>query len=105
MIDARRREVYTAGYNSQKKQITEIACQEINLKFLKKYENYQKLYFLGDGALKFKGEFNSDIVKIDGIVPNSSNGMTLNTFEKFKNKEFESIPYFNPYYLKDFFVG
>lgn len=105
MIDARRKEVFTAGYNSEKKQITEIACPEINSKFLKIYEDYQKLYFLGNGALKFKGEFNSKIVEIDISVPNSSTGMAYNTFKKFKNKEFESIPYFNPYYLKDFFAG
>jgi hypothetical protein len=60
---------------------------------------------LGDGALKFQGEFNSKIVEIDASVPNSSTGMAYNTFKKFKNKEFESIPYFNPYYLKDFFAG
>jgi tRNA threonylcarbamoyladenosine biosynthesis protein TsaB len=105
MIDARRKEVYTAGYNSEKKQITEIICPEINSEFLKIYEKYQRLYFLGDGAIKFKGEFNSKIVEIDASVPNSSSGMAYNTFEKFKNKDFESIPYFNPYYLKDFFTG
>jgi tRNA threonylcarbamoyladenosine biosynthesis protein TsaB len=105
MIDARRKEVYTAGYNSEKKQITEIACPEINSEFLKIYEDYQELYFLGDGALKFKEEFDSKIVKIDELVPNSSSGMSYNTFEKFKKKEFESIPYFNPYYLKDFIIG
>ena len=105
MIDARRREVSTAGFDSQKTQITEIACPEINYDFLKVYENYQRLYFLGDGALKFKGEFNSKVVEIDESVPNSSTGMSYKTFEKFKNKEFESIPYFNPYYLKDFFTG
>ena len=105
MIDARRKEVYTAGYDFQKKQITEISCPEVNLEFFKKYKNYQELYFLGDGALKFKGEFSSKIVKIDGLVPNSSSGMSYNTFEKFKKKEFESIPYFNPYYLKDFIIG
>ena len=82
-----------------------MACPEINSDFLKVYGNYQKLYFLGDGALKFKEEFKSNIVEIDESVPNSSIGMSYKTFEKFKNKEFESIPYFNPYYLKDFFTG
>ena len=105
MIDARRKEVYTAGYDFKKKQITEISCPEINSAFLKNHENYQELYFLGDGALKFQGEFNPEIVKIDGLVPNSSSGMSNFTFEKFKKKKFESIPYFNPYYLKDFVSG
>ena len=65
MIDARRREVYTAGFNSQKKQITEISCPEIDSEFIKNYDNYKGLYFLGVGALKFKEKFNSNIVKID----------------------------------------
>ena len=68
-------------------------------------ENHKELYFLGDGALKFKAKFNPKIVKIDGMVPNSSSGMSYKTFEKFERKEFESIPYFNPYYLKDFIIG
>ncbi len=45
MIDARRKEVYTAGYNSQKKQITEIACPHINSEFLKNLKITKTLFF------------------------------------------------------------
>ena len=34
MIDARRQEVYTAGFNSEKKQLTDISCPEINENFI-----------------------------------------------------------------------
>ena len=105
MIDARRQEVYTAGFNSKKTQLTEISCPEINEDFIISYINYDKLLFLGDGALKFKKKFKKNQVLIIDEPLNSSRGMSLFTFKKFSKKEFENLSYFNPFYLKDFIPG
>jgi tRNA threonylcarbamoyladenosine biosynthesis protein TsaB len=105
MIDARRQEVYTAGFNSEKKQLTDISCPEINENFITKYGKYEELLFLGEGALKFKNMFKKSPVLIIDKPLNSSRGMSLFTFEKFSNKEFENLSYFNPFYLKDFIPG
>lgn len=105
MIDARRQEVYTAGFNSEKKQLTEISCPEINENFITKHGKYEELLFLGEGALKFKNMFKKSPVLIVDEPLNSSKGMSLFTFEKFSKKEFENLSYFNPFYLKDFIPG
>tara|TARA_B110001450_G_scaffold251463_1_gene271637 strand:- start:567 stop:1238 length:672 start_codon:yes stop_codon:yes gene_type:complete len=105
MIDARRQEVYTAGFNSKKIQLTEISCPEINEDFIISYINYDKLLFLGDGALKFKKKFKKNQVLIIDEPLNSSKGMSLFTFKKFSVNDFENLSCFNPFYLKDFIPG
>ena len=105
MIDARRQEVYTAGFNSKKTQLTEISCPEINEDFIISYINYDKLLFLGDGALKFKKKFKKNQVLIIDEPLNSSKGMSLFTFKKFSVNNIENLSYFNPFYLKDFIPG
>tara|TARA_B110001452_G_scaffold199702_1_gene169652 strand:+ start:93 stop:764 length:672 start_codon:yes stop_codon:yes gene_type:complete len=105
MIDARRQEVYTAGFNSKKTQLTEISCPEINEDFIISYINYDKLLFLGDGALKFKKKFKKNQVLIIDEPLNSSKGMSLFTFKKFSVNDFENLSCFNPFYLKDFIPG
>ena len=105
MIDARREEVYTMGFDANKKPITEIDCPEINEQFLSKYDYYNKIYFVGGGAAKFKNKFNIKKLFIDDSLLNSSIGMVMETYRKFKKKEFEDVSYFNPFYLKDFKTG
>ena len=105
MIDAKRQEVYTAGFNSEKKQLTDISCSEINENFITKYDKYEELLFLGEGALKFKNMFKKSPVLIIDEPLNSSRGMSLFTSKKFYKKEFENLSYFNPFYLKDFIPG
>ena len=102
MIDARREEVYTKGYNVKKQPITEIGCPEINELFLNKYDNYDEIYFLGSGASKFKNKFSNQKPIIHDHILNSSLGMVTVTYQKFNNAEFEDLSYFNPFYLKDF---
>ena len=105
MIDARREEVYTMGFDAHKKPLTEIDCPEINEQFLSKYDYYNKIYFIGGGAVKFKNKFNIKKLFFDDSLLNSSIGMVMETYRKFKKKEFEDVSYFNPFYLKDFKTG
>lgn len=102
MIDARREEVYTAVYDCHKKRLDKIACLEINELFFNNYKSFKEIYFLGNGATKFKNKWNDRNVFIDDLALNSSLGMTSGTYEKFIKKDFEDLSYFNPFYLKDF---
>ena len=43
-----------------------------------------------------------DEVFHDAIVYPSSKEMSVLSFEKFQNNDFEDVAYFEPYYLKDF---
>jgi tRNA threonylcarbamoyladenosine biosynthesis protein TsaB len=41
---------------------------------------------------------------LQGFV-NSASYLTQKATEKFKNKDFENVAFFEPYYLKDFIAG
>lgn len=102
LVDARRMEVYTAIYDgisgnelspTEAKVLDETSFQEFNDK---------KILFVGDGAKKAKeilqlpdAEFNEDIYP-------SAQYLVKKTLEKIKNKDFEDIAYFEPFYLKEF---
>ena len=102
MIDARRNEVYTAGYNTYKTKIWDIHCPAIDEDFINKNMKYSEIVFLGEGATKFKGKFNTQKIRIDNIPLNSSFGMAKHTYQKYLKEKFENISYFNPFYFKDF---
>ena len=102
LVDARRMEAYTAVYDgisgnelspTEAKVLDETSFQEFNNK---------KILFVGDGAKKAKeilqlpnAEFNEDIYP-------SAQYLVKKTLEKIKNKDFEDIAYFEPFYLKEF---
>ena len=101
MIDARRMEVFASVYDKSNNEVREIRAdivdQHTYAEFLK-----DKVLFFGDGALKCKSIINSsNAYFIDGIFPSAKN-IGLLGFDKFLNKDFEDVAYFEPYYLKDF---
>jgi tRNA threonylcarbamoyladenosine biosynthesis protein TsaB len=64
-----------------------------------------KVLFFGDGALKCKGIINNpNAIFINGVFP-SAKDMGILGSQKFFNKDFEDVAYFEPYYLKDFVAG
>ena len=68
------------------------------------YLNHQKVYFLGDGALKCQEIIKHDnAIFIDAVFPSSKN-MSVLAFDKYKKSDFEDVAYFEPFYLKDFIV-
>ena len=104
MIDARRMEVFASIYDQSNNEVREIRADIVDestyAQFLK-----DKVLFFGDGALKCKAIINNPNAHfIDGVFP-SAKDMGILGFEKFANKDFEDIAYFEPYYLKDFVAG
>ncbi len=102
MIDARRDEVYTAGYDIKKKLISPIGAHIIDEKFLEKLNPYKNIYFTGNGAKKFNSKFNRDGLIIDDCELNCASGMIELSHNKFIQEKNENLAYFNPFYLKDF---
>ena len=104
MIDARRMEVYNAFYNSSNKEIRGVQADIITKESYEK-ELEQKVLFFGDGANKCK-----EIIKhsnarfIEEIYPSSKDMVAL-AMQKYANKDFEDVAYFEPFYLKDFVAG
>ena len=104
LLDARRMEVYSAVFNQKNGQIREIEAEIIDENSFSAYLNHQKVYFLGDGALKCQEIIKHDnAIFIDDMFP-SSKEMGVLAFEKYKKSDFENVAYFEPFYLKDFIV-
>lgn len=104
LLDARRQEVYTAVFNHKcefvKETFNHVLDENSFLEFLDKDE----VVFVGDGVTKTKEIIkHKNAIFIDNIYP-SAREMTRLAFKKFKNKDFEDVAYFEPFYLKDFYV-
>lgn len=102
MIDARRMEVYTALYNSKGEELEAVHAKIIEEDFLADYLNEKKVLFFGNGADKCKSKLVHQNALFIGPKRTSAQFMLKLTEEKYNNKEFENVAYFEPYYLKDF---
>ena len=104
MIDARRLEVYTAVFDKNGTRRSETEAKIISEDSFIDYLKQENLHFLGDGAEKCKTIINHPNATFwDGYFP-SAKEMAVLSFEKYQNKEFEDVAYFEPFYLKDFIV-
>ena len=101
MIDARRMEVYSAVFNSNKEKIREIKAEILTEESFS--EISEKAYFIGDSNEKAKTILKKDnFFFLDDLIFPSANEMSAISFKKFQNNDFEDVAYFEPYYLKDF---
>lgn len=106
LIDARRMEVYTCLFNASgniQKNISAVIVEEHT--FSEELAN-GKILFFGDGAEKTKSMYGNNLkaLYIDGLFP-SARYMAIEALENYKNKAFEDVAYFEPYYLKEFFFN
>ncbi len=100
MIDARRMEVYLAGYNLNFEKI--ILTKPVILEEPFYNSLNQPTFVCGNGASKIESSvFNSTLTFIPEITF-SANHIGNIAFEKFKNKQFEDVAYLEPVYLKEF---
>jgi tRNA threonylcarbamoyladenosine biosynthesis protein TsaB len=106
MIDARRMEVFTAIFSAKGVSIKETTASIIDENSFSDLLTIYKILFFGDGAEKCKAVLGTNLNAI--FLPgfeNSATHLTKKAFQKFNNKDFESVALFEPYYLKDFIAG
>jgi tRNA threonylcarbamoyladenosine biosynthesis protein TsaB len=106
MLDARRMEVFTAIYDQNYKQVKEVEALELKENSFEKY--YPKtIYFIGDGASKFQSivSKNENFIFNASVIFPSAKEMVVASYQKFIHKNFEDVAYFEPFYLKPFFMG
>lgn len=101
MIDARRMEVYSAIFNSNKEKVREVKAEILT------EESFSELtgtvYLIGDSNEKAKTILTNDnFVFLENLIYPSAKEMSLLSYQKFLNKDFVDVAYFEPYYLKDF---
>lgn len=104
MIDARRMEVFSAFYNQKNELVREVKADIIELDSYTDLLN-NKILFFGDGSSKCKDVLVSDNAYFEEGIHPSAIDMSELSYLKYKNKEFEDIAYFEPFYLKDFIPG
>lgn len=105
LLDARRMEVYSAVFNSEKKQIREIKAEIVNEHSFSEYLEERKTVFLGDGSNKFEALCtHKNAVFLENKFPTSA-GMASLAEVKYKIGDTENVAYFEPFYLKEFMLG
>lgn len=105
LLDARRMEVYSAVFNSEKKQIRETKAEILEENSFLEYLEDRKTIFIGDGSTKFESlcKHENAIFYKDGIP--SSADMAVMAEAKYQISDFENVAYFEPFYLKEFMLG
>jgi len=91
LLDARRMEVYSK-------------VEIVDENSFKNYLDKGKVLLLGSGAEKCKEVLESQNLNYAVNAVPSAKQMSRLSFEKFQNKDFEDVAYFEPYYLKDFIL-
>ena len=101
MIDARRMEVYSAVFTPDGKQLTETAPAIIDENSFAQELAQGPVLFIGDGAGKC-----ADVIRHPDAIfiqchPKAS-AMLSPALMAYKEKRFEDVAYFEPFYLKEF---
>jgi len=103
MIDARRLEVYCALFNKENEIISPVSAVILNESSFSGFLSSSEIIFLGDGAGKFAplviGTTNAIFLQNENP---SAEYVGIIAEEKYLNKQFEDVAYFEPFYLKDF---
>lgn len=105
MLDARRMEVYCAGYNLELKELLPVQAHILTENSFSELRKDHSLVLFGDGAGKAKDVLQGEDVLIFGNIFPSASAMIHFSEEAFSQKHFEDVAYFEPYYLKDFITG
>jgi tRNA threonylcarbamoyladenosine biosynthesis protein TsaB len=104
MLDARRMEVYTNIYSHQSHALGTVEALIVTEDSVKKYGSYKKTCFFGNGMPKCRTLLSSpNSFFVENIQPSARHMVNL-AYGKFIEGEFESVAYFEPFYLKDFFI-
>ena len=101
MIDARRMEVYTAVFAPDGTQITETAPAIIDENSFADYLEQGPVLFIGDGAGKCAEVIKHQNATFLQCWPKAS-AMPGPAMKAYKEKRFEDVAYFEPFYLKEF---
>ncbi len=102
LIDARRMEVYTAFFDGKSgEMISETEAKILDENSFSELTD-KKVLFIGDGAKKAQEILNLPNAEFRSDIYPSAKGLIKKSVEKFNQKQFEDVAYFEPFYLKDF---
>lgn len=106
MIDARRMEVYSALYDMDNRKVRDIQAEIITEDSFRMYLADHRVVFFGDGAPKCRevlGQKRHALIHADFL--SSAAHMVPLAENRFREKQFVNVAYFEPFYLKEFIPG
>ncbi len=101
MVDARRMEVYAAVFTPEGQQLTETAPVIVDETSFATYLEEGPVLFIGDGAGKCADVIRHPNARFIQCHPKAS-AMLAPAVKAYKEKRFEDVAYFEPFYLKEF---
>ncbi|PHQ31161.1 tRNA (adenosine(37)-N6)-threonylcarbamoyltransferase complex dimerization subunit type 1 TsaB [Leeuwenhoekiella nanhaiensis] len=104
VLDARRMEVYSAIFNSEFNELRGIEAQIVAEDSFLKYLDSGKVVFVGNGAAKLKDLIKHPNAQFNDVALPSAREMVTLAAAKHKISDTEDVAYFEPFYLKDFYV-
>lgn len=104
VIDARRMEVYTAKFDSSGKKSSPIEAKVLDETSFQEFKE-KNLVFVGDGVEKSQEILQLPNANFIKEIHPSAQFMIQLAEEKFIQKQFEDVAYFEPFYLKEFVAG
>jgi tRNA threonylcarbamoyladenosine biosynthesis protein TsaB len=102
MIDARRMEVYNALFSPDGSMLRDTSADIIDGNSFSEILERHEIIFFGNGAEKCRSTITHPNARFhDGFVLSASY-LHIPSVNALKNKHFEDVAYFEPYYLKEF---
>ncbi|HEY0899054.1 MAG TPA: tRNA (adenosine(37)-N6)-threonylcarbamoyltransferase complex dimerization subunit type 1 TsaB [Sphingobacteriaceae bacterium] len=102
MIDARRMEVYMSVFTPDLASVEPVQARILDEH---SFESYPEIILFGDGARKCESLYGDRAGIRIAEFDNSARYLASLAFDKFEEKDFEDVAYFEPFYLKDFVAG
>lgn len=103
MIDARRMEVYTVSWEKDGHRASEPVAIILDNSYLQTDDKEHTL-FIGNGAAKLKHLESGESLKIKEDIFPGAEHMANAAQEKFNSGQIEDTAYFEPFYLKSFYI-
>lgn len=102
MIDARRMEVYDCIFDAHGKIIREVKADIIDQTSFQEELKDHSMVFFGDGSNKCQDTItHENAIFVNGILPDAKY-MTQIALQKYNDKDFVDLAYYEPFYLKEF---
>lgn len=102
MIDARRMEVYNALFSSDGLMIRETSADIIDETSYREILETKKIIFYGTGAEKCRSAIKHPNALFEDGFTLSASYLHIPSANALRNRHFEDVAYFEPYYLKEF---
>jgi tRNA threonylcarbamoyladenosine biosynthesis protein TsaB len=104
-LDAHRMEVYYSVFDVNGKPLKNIRAEIIDKDSFSDLSASSRVYFFGDGALKFKEVIRRENIVFDDDFRISASFMHKPAYKALNEHNFEDVAYFEPFYLKDFLTS